>query len=316
LIQAFPYPLGKKRTSTPISVGYPPQVIQVLAVASNKGGVGKTTVATNLAIYLRALLPELPVLLIGLDDQTVIDRLLQLRSTSEGAGNLKHGWAERCLDRVIVLGQFGIHYVPTPPDTGPLKARARDPKTLARILERTSFDGLVILDTKSDLEELTTNALAAADLAIFPVADWASLQETHKSFALLERLGRAPATGRVLLTLVDRRTRVDREGRDLHERLLSAVDEAGWPRFQTHLSRSPRVEALNSGADVPRSILHHGRGTAVHRQLRELSEEVAKCLDLGTPAPQPPRKSPIDASQRRLANDLRGALLRNLRGRR
>jgi cellulose biosynthesis protein BcsQ len=41
----------------------------VLAVVSNKGGVGKTTVATNLAVYLRAMREDLPILLIGLDDQ-------------------------------------------------------------------------------------------------------------------------------------------------------------------------------------------------------------------------------------------------------
>ncbi|MEE9606828.1 MAG: P-loop NTPase, partial [Myxococcota bacterium] len=35
---------------------------QVLTVTSNKGGVGKTTVASNLAVYLRALREELPVL--------------------------------------------------------------------------------------------------------------------------------------------------------------------------------------------------------------------------------------------------------------
>ena len=104
----------------------------VLAVASNKGGVGKTTVATNLAIYLRALHEELPVLLVGLDDQSIIDRMLRLRAPGPDEPNLKHGWAERNFRRVLQLGQYGIHFVPTPPDTGPLKTRGSSVRSCAR----------------------------------------------------------------------------------------------------------------------------------------------------------------------------------------
>jgi cellulose biosynthesis protein BcsQ len=253
----------------------------VITVASNKGGVGKTTVSANLAIYLRALYEDLPMLVVALDDQSAIERMFRLPSSGRDEGNLKHGWAERCLDRVIQLGQYGIHFVPPPPDTGPLKARAEDPLTLRRILGRTDFAGLVILDTKSDLEELTRNALHAADLIILPVADWGSLEEAEKLFQLLERCHLVRVKRRILLTLVDRRTRVDADGRNLHDRLTAAIDAEGWPRFENYLSRSPRVEALLSASEAPGSILHHARGTQVHQQLLGLSEEVAKDLDLG-----------------------------------
>jgi len=258
-----------------------------LAVCSNKGGVGKTMVATQLAIYLRALYEDLPVLLVGLDDQTIIDRMFALGPPT-GARNLKHGWAERNLGPVMQLGQYGIHFVPTAPDTAPLKTRAEDPRTLRRILERTGFGGLTIVDTKSDLEALTLNAMAAADLVILPVSDWASLEEAGKAMAILDRDLGGARRGRVLFTLVDRRTRVDREGRDLYERLAAATEEQGWPRFQTVVSRSPRVEALSSGTAIPGSVLHHGRGTNVHRQLRELAEEVAKLLSLQDALPHGP----------------------------
>jgi len=267
----------------------------VVAVASNKGGVGKTTVAANLAIYLRALDEDLPVLVVALDDQSAIERMFRLRPSAPGEGNLKHGWAERSLDRVIQLGQYGIHFVPPPPDTAPLKSHAEDPRTLQRILARTDFQGVVILDTKSDLEALTQNALHAADLLILPVADWGSLEEAAKIFELLERARLERVKPRILLTLVDRRTRVDAAGGTLHDRLLAAIDARGWPRFESYLSRSPRVEALLSASQAPGSILHHARGTQVHGQLRELAEEVAKELDLGLSAPGsplPPRARP------------------------
>jgi len=258
----------------PTTVPSPPRRGKAtLAVSCNKGGVGKTTVATNLAIYLRALREDLPVAVVSLDDQRTVDRMFALRPPQPGEGNLKHGWAERSLDRVLQLGQYGIHFVPSPPDVTLLKARAEDPTTLRRILERTTWEGLFVLDTKSDLESLTENAFHAADRILVPVADWASLEEAAKTFRVLER-GRIPAERvRIVLTLVDRRTRVD-GAEALHERLEREIARRGWPRYATALSRSPRVETLNSGTERPRSILHHARGTAVHAELRALAEEV------------------------------------------
>jgi chromosome partitioning protein len=285
----------------------------VIAVSSNKGGVGKTTVATNLAIYLRALHEDLPVLLLGLDDQSIIDRMFRLRPSDPSDPNLKHAFAERNLERSVQVGQYGVQFVPTPPDVEALKSRLADPDTLRRMLDRLAFPGVVILDTKSDLEALTRNALHAAGLVILPVSDWASLEEAAKTLELLERTPLGDGRGRILLTLVDRRTRIDESGRDLYERLVAAIDERGWHRFGTYLSRSPRVEALNSATANPGSILHHARGTQVYGQLRALAEEVMKAIDpegkLARPqepsAPAPPAASPP-------FGNLKRALLRGL----
>jgi cellulose biosynthesis protein BcsQ len=262
-----------------------PRRVRVLTVSSNKGGVGKTTVATNLAIYFRALREDVPVLVVGLDDQGTIDRMFRLRVPEPGEGNLKHAFAERSLDRVIQLGQYGVHFVPSPPDLISLKARAEDPRTLERILLRTAFEGIVIFDTKSDLEALTQNALRAADQVLVPVADWASLEEASKLFALLAH-DRRRSRARVLLTLADGRTRIDERGHDLRLRLETELDRRGFPRCNAWLSRSPRVEALNSGSGEPLSILHHAQGTNVHRQMRVLAEEVLGELEVA-PAARP-----------------------------
>jgi cellulose biosynthesis protein BcsQ len=257
----------------------------ILAVSSNKGGVGKTTVAVNLAIYLRALREDLPVLLVGLDDQHAIDRMIALRPLRAGEGHLKHGWAERNFRRVIHLGEYGVHYVPSPPDTMLLKARAEDPRTLQRILDRTAWEGVVILDTKSDLEALTVNAIHAADRVLIPVVDRASLEEASKSFALLDKARLGVQRARVLFTLVDRRTRVGDEGALLFHSLLEEVRTRGWPYYKTSLSRSPKVESLNSGTGRPLSILHHARGTVVHAQMHELASEILLDIGFATRAP-------------------------------
>jgi cellulose biosynthesis protein BcsQ len=254
-------------------------------VSSNKGGVGKTTVAANLAIYLRALREDLPVLLVSLDDQDVIDRMFALEPPSPRDGHLKHGWAGRDFRRVARLGEYGVHFVPSPPDTALLKARAEDPRTLQRILERTAWDGLVIVDTKSDFESLTLNALHAADRVIVPIADRASLEEARKLFALLEKHRLGSDRGRVLFTLVDRRTRTA-DGTPLFHDLVAEVRTVGWPYYNTTLSRSPKVESLNSGGRRPLSILQHARGTAVHTQMFELAQEVLFDLGLETTTPR------------------------------
>lgn len=258
----------------------PPERTTVLAVSSNKGGVGKTTLATNLAIYIRALHEDLPVLVVGLDDQRTIDRMFALREPQPGDGNLKHAWAERSLSRAIQLGQYGVHFVPSPPDVSLLKSRAEDPRTLSRILAQTEWPGVVILDTKSDLEALTLNAYHAADLVLIPIADWASLVEAEKIIALLAERGLAERA-RVVFTLVDRRSRVGgAEGPTLHQRLREEAARRGWAVYETPLSRSPRVEMLNSGGRQPLSLLHHAKGTAVHGELRELALEVLGELGL------------------------------------
>jgi cellulose biosynthesis protein BcsQ len=246
----------------------------IITISSNKGGVGKTTLATNLAIYTRALREDLPVLVVGLDDQGTLDRMFALRDLRPGDANLKHAWAERSLASVAQLGQYGVHFVPSPPDVALLKARAGDPRTLSRILEQTAWPGLVILDTKSDLEALTQNAYCAADRILVPIADWSSLEEAEKITALLEKLGVGAARARIVFTLVDRRSRIGGEGPTLFARLRDEVRRRRWAYYKTALSRSPRVETLNSASRTPQSILHHAKGTEVHAQFRELTLEV------------------------------------------
>jgi len=292
----------------------PPLPRRVIAVASNKGGVGKTTVATNLAITLRALHEDLPILLVTLDDQSLVERMFRIGGRPENARTLKHAFAQRSFAGCSELGQFGVEFVPHAAELEAIKVRAAEPLTLKRMLEASAREGLVIIDTKSDLEALTRAALAACDLAILPVADRASLEEAEKALELLGAHGGRRKRGRVLFTLVDRRTKLDAEGRDLYERLAEKVEERGWPRFTAVLSRSPRVEALNSGKKRPRSILHEAKGTLVQRQLRELAEEVSKLLGIADAGDAPAAAKPA-GPPRDFASDLRSALFRGLRAR-
>jgi len=267
------------QTSPPLSSPLGDEV-QIVTVTSNKGGVGKTTLATNLAVYLRALDEDLPILVFSLDDQPAIDRMFALdgrTATPDIADALRQG----TLTPAIRFGQYGVHYVPSSREVAELKRSLGSDDVLRSVLLRTGWRGLVIIDTKSDLEVLTRNAIAAADLSLVVVKDQVSVIEAERVFALLDGWGRPRERARIVLSLVDMRIRY-REG-DTHDvlgLLVREVRRLGLPRFETFLSRSPKVESLYTNPDGHAlSILHGAAGTPVHAQMHRLAEEVRGALE-------------------------------------
>jgi Flp pilus assembly CpaE family ATPase len=255
---------------------------QVLTVTSNKGGVAKTTVATNLAVYFRALKEDLPILILSLDDQPMIDRMFALdKETSDE--NVYSAVRKGTLSGAIRLGQYGVHYVPTSVDVGELKREIEDVNALREVLDRTSWQGLVIIDTKSDFEVLTRNAISAADLSIVVVHDHASLVEARKVYDFLERQGRPRDRARVLLSLVDRRIKFkdsDGEKIDILAHLVGEVRRRGYPLFESFISRSPKVEGLYTNPDGrATSILHGASESLIHLQMSHLGRDVFAILE-------------------------------------
>jgi cellulose biosynthesis protein BcsQ len=283
---------GPVQTSLPLA-SPPYDGVQVVTVTSNKGGVGKTTLATNLAVYLRALDEDLPILVLTLDDQPAIDRMFALdgrTATPDIADALRQG----TLARAIRFGQYGVHYVPSSRRVAEIKSTVRSDDVLRAVLLRTGWRGVVIIDTKSDLEMLTRNAIAAADLSLVVVKDQISVLEAERVFALLEGWGRPRERARIVLSLVDLRIRY-REG-DTHDVLGLLVQEVrrrGLPLFETFVSRSPKVESLYTNPDGHAlSILHGAAGTPVHGQMHRLAEEVRGALEaLRKRAPAAPAAS-------------------------
>ena len=254
--------------------------LRVLAVTSNKGGVGKTTLAVNLAVYARALREDLPVVVMSFDDQRLPDRMFALDGSPAGKTVLD-GMRAGDLGPTIRLGNYGVHYVPSDPRVAELKAETADAFALRRALERSGWHGLVIVDTKSDLEILTRNAIAASDLALVVVSDQASLEEADKVYALLDGIGRPRERARIALSLIDLRVKYRQgEHRDILALLLAGIRRRGLPLLESFVSRSPSIEALYTNAEErSHSILHGARGSLIHRQMRAVAEDVLRLLD-------------------------------------
>ena len=259
---------------------------RVVTVASNKGGVGKTTVATNLAVYLRALHESLPILILGLDEQNTLDRMFALNRSAYPhtiATALRTG----DLAAAVRLGQYGIHYVPSSPDVTELKRELNDPFHLQRILLATDWPGLVIIDTKADVEILTRNAIFASDLTLVLVTDHASLIEAQRIFELLNKWHLPRERARILLSMVDRRIKYrGEESPDVLALLVSEIRSLGYPLFESFLSRSAKVESLLTNPERRAfSILHGAPHSLVGLQMRHLAEDVMAMLASATTDP-------------------------------
>jgi cellulose biosynthesis protein BcsQ len=252
----------------------------VVTVAGNKGGIGKTTLAVNLAVLLRSRRPELPVLVLGLDDQDLIDRMFGEEENASGpdiADALRTGE----LRPAIRAGRFGVHFVPTSARIGALKREIETPRTLASLLARCDWPGVTLVDTKSDLEELTQNALWASDLALLPVTDQTSLREVTKVFERFDAWGRPRDRARIVLSLVDLRIKyANAEHGDVLALLVAQIRSAGLPLCESFLSRSPRIEALHTNTrGRPLPVSEQAPRSLVHEQLQHLADEVLRLLE-------------------------------------
>jgi len=242
----------------------------VITVASEKGGVGKTTIATNLAVYLKALREDLPVSILSFDNHFSVDNMFAIGSHSgRSVGELFAGG--RFAD-LLQLGEYGVQFMVSQRD---LQPPDDDLFHLRRSLRDESVSGVLIIDTRPILDYFTCNALNVADLVLTPVKDRASLVNAS---ALREFLQQDGAEDRIWLvpSLIDGRLRL--QGKvGVAEFLRFSGEERGFKVANVFVNKSPKVEGLATGfSSRIHPVLTHARGTSVHRQFRRLAEFILR----------------------------------------
>ncbi len=190
---------------------------QVIAVAAQKGGVGKTTTAVHLAAGLAAN-HGLRVLLVDLDNQghvaSSLRSHLRVAATQTVSGALLAAEPD-LLTAVLPTTLDGLHITGADKQLGATEAqlasRIGREMLLARALRsaRHQYDAIV-LDCPPNLGLLTLNALTAADHVLIPcdlsVLSLEGVDDLMRTMQQLElTFGRSPRLLGLLHTKVDKR---------------------------------------------------------------------------------------------------------------
>ncbi|MGO9751758.1 MAG: ParA family protein [Solirubrobacteraceae bacterium] len=241
----------------------------IYAITNQKGGVGKTTTAINLAACVAEA--GYRALLVDIDPQCNATVGLGIaKHTERTTYHLISGSAT--LDEIVVPSLIDQLWVaPSGPDLAGAnvelpripgsETRLRD--ALARVRDQYAF---TLLDCPPSLGPLTVNALVAADRVIVPVqAEYFALEGLAgllDTLALIQReLNPRLTVAGMLLTMYDARTRLAQDvAREVREHFPDLV-------FDTVIPRNVRIsEAPSFGKPV---ILHdpHCAGTDAYFEL-------------------------------------------------
>ena len=221
---------------------------RIYALANQKGGVGKTTTAVNLAACLAEAGER--ALVIDLDPQANATSGLGMRANGTSSYDLLDGAP---LAELVKHTAFeNLDLVPAKPALAgavvELARRDDGERYLAEALASGSeqYD-FVFLDCPPSLGPLTVNALAASDRVLVPVqAEYYALEglaQLMQSIELIRlRLNPSLAIGGVLLTMVDGRTRLAAQVEEEVRRHFGSLV------FRTSVPRSVRLaEAPSHG---------------------------------------------------------------------
>jgi chromosome partitioning protein len=258
-------------------------ITRVLAIANQKGGVGKTTTAVNLAACLAEVGKR--VLLFDLDPQANATSGLGLEKT-EGASAYRPLLGDgSLLDKIKPTAYERLEIVPSELDLCGVDvelARSenhlrRAAQTLEPVLASHRYD-LVIIDCPPSLGILTLNAFAAAQGLLVPLqCEYYALEGISMVTRILNQLresGVNPGlelTG-IIMTMFDART-------NLSNQVVSEVrTHFGDCVFETII---PRTTRLAEAPSFGKPIIHYDKYSAGAAAYQVLTQELLKRLSAG-----------------------------------
>ena len=245
-----------------------------IAIANQKGGVGKTTTAINLAASLAA--SGCRVLLLDCDPQANSTSGLGFQPGSDRPSLYQVLIGETPLaDAILPTEVDGLHLLPSNRDLAGANVELADVDGRERHLQRWRSDfrdiyDVSLLDCPPALDLLTLNALVAADSVLMPVhCEYFALEGISALLGTMDSVRAAfnprLAVAGVLLTMYDARLSLTRQvAAELREHFDSLVLETVIPR-NVRLAEAP-------SHGVP--VLHYDIRSKGAQSYLRLAEEI------------------------------------------
>jgi len=248
---------------------------KIMAVANQKGGVGKTTTAINLSACLAV--KNRRTLLIDLDPQGM--STLGLGKTKETGRGIYQAMmnGRDLMDCILGTELENFYLCPCSPELSGVEAELypaeRREKRLVEAVEKARrFFNFIIIDCPPSLGFLTINALSAADSLVIPVqTEFFCMEGIPDLFQTLETVRtyfnpRLAIEG-ILLTMFDERTNLSKQVAEEIRKSLKHI------LFESVIPRSIRLaEAPSFGKPV---ILYDIRSKGAEAYLN-LAEEIIR----------------------------------------
>ncbi|HVB58856.1 MAG TPA: AAA family ATPase [Candidatus Acidoferrales bacterium] len=264
---------------------------RVIAIANQKGGVGKTTTAVNLGASLAA--SEQPTLIIDSDPQANTTSALGFPKDPARRTIYQALILDEAIERIIIDAKVdGLELIPS--DKNLVGAAVelvsmdnreyRLREALAHVKEKYAY---ILIDCPPSLDLLTLNALAASDSVLVPIqCEYLALEGVSELLDTLMRLRRtinpSLAIEGILLTMYDDRTSLSKQvAADLRSFFGSQVFESVIPR-NVRLAEAPSHGMPVIVYDI------HSRGAESYIQLaKEVIANAQKRLGQGVERPDP-----------------------------
>jgi len=249
--------------------------MKIVAIANQKGGVGKTTTAVNLGAALSELGHR--ILLVDLDPQANATSSFGLEGVEQISLYEPLLGEASITEKIFPTRRDGLFIVPADLDLAGAEVEiARMPNHLTRLAETLkplhsdeTFD-FVFLDCPPSLGILMSNALAAADELLTPIqCEYFALEGLVKIVRLVEQVRDSGANKRleitgIVMTMFDGRT-------NLSEQVVADVREHFGERVYKIVI--PRSVRLSEAPSFGKSILEYASSGAAAEAYRALARE-------------------------------------------